>query len=344
MPGVLDYSNGRLLCGLLSIDRNKLGFYKYLLKIRVPNVQYVYNPDDASAKGYYFKEGAAGELISLFSLYFQCRFFLVATNSGELTNHGLKIRTEYAPTMGSAMPLFDPEKTPGSAKRNFSIGLAAFLDRIKGIPAQYHHSLILSAAHYSKALREFGIDEEMLFIRLVSGIEAVSRWVHLGPRHDPLSAVNIDDILKKESLSTKQIEELRRIFDHRKASEKFITFVESHCTGFFKGGNYKARHIHIGRPELRKVLETVYRSRSEYLHNGETMYLSHPMISGARWDTDPTYGMTIDHRKFSVRQKLPYSNFFQRLVRHSLLSFMASLNGEGKKPNKSLQLSPQVVF
>jgi hypothetical protein len=57
------------------------------------------------------------------------------------------------------------------------------------------------------------------------------------------------------------------------------------------------------------------------------MYLSTPMHSGYKWDTDPTVGMIIDNRKISVAKKMPYTYFFEGLVRHCLLNFIKEKAG-----------------
>ena len=46
---------------------------------------------------------------------------------------------------------------------------------------------------------------------------------------------------------------------------------------------------------------------SNYLHNGEAMYLSQFMSNPRGWDTDPSLGMIIDNRKFTQSKKLPYT-------------------------------------
>ncbi len=71
-----------------------------------------------------------------------------------------------------------------------------------------------------------------------------------------------------------------------------------------------------------EVLTAIYNARSAYLHAGEPMYLSIPIKGGEQWDTDPTFGMTIDNREFSADQKLPYAYFLDGLVRHCLLNYL----------------------
>jgi hypothetical protein len=184
----------------------------------------------------------------------------------------------------------------------------------------------LACYHYARALREFGIDEEMVFIRLVSAIEAVIKWTKLQERDDLFNGKHFNDIIRSEALSNQERRELKKLFDVRKTQLRFKRFIEYYSKGFFKGGNFKAPHTRIRKADLNKTLDAIYSSRSKYLHEGETMYLSMPMRGGDKWDTDPTFGMVIDNRQFPGDQKMPYSSFFQRLVRHCLLEFINDIH------------------
>ena len=81
--------------------------------------------------------------------------------------------------------------------------------------------------------------------------------------------------------------------------------MEQHSSGFFKGGNFKAKHLKIKRANLGKALNVIYTARSKYLHAGEPMFLSQPIKGGEKWDIDPTTGMIADNRSFAPSQKLP---------------------------------------
>ncbi|MEW6615855.1 MAG: hypothetical protein AB1401_10365 [Thermodesulfobacteriota bacterium] len=324
--GVLDYKNGAIQCGIMTFKKDSNGTYKYLLRIKYPP----YNEEPhflkANKSGYLFPEGIPGELISILFLFFQCRFFLIAAYSGDLSSNGLKLKTEYFPQIKRCEPYFDPDMFP-DGKRNFAVGLVDFLEKLARINDQYHQRLILGFYNYARALREFGIDEEMVFIRLVSSIEAFTKWVNLSENDDLFSGVNFENIIQSERLSASQKEELKNIFFNvRKAKTRFANFIQLYSKGFFTGGNFRAPHTRIKKGDLKKALSAIYDSRSNYLHQGETMYLSRHMRSGHKWDTDPTTGMIIDNRHFSVDKKLPYASFFQRLVRHCIMQFLSEIS------------------
>jgi len=324
IPGILNYKNSSILCGLMTFDKNKSGLYKYMLKIKFAETNPNYS-NKKSQKGYFFKNGIHGELIALFSLFFQSRFFLLSACSSELTPTSLKYKVEYNPVCRSCRPYFDPTNYIGF-QRNFAIGLPEFLTQITRIDVKNHQQIILACYHYARALMEFGIDEEMVFIRLVSAIEAIYKCLILQKSDDIFYGKDFEDIIKSDVLSKEEKTELKNIFDVRKSKLKFKRFIEHYSKGFFKGGNFKSPHTRFKKNELPKVLDTIYDSRSGYLHNGETMYLSKPMKGGFKWDTDPTSGMIIDNRNFPRRKKLPYGSFFQRLVRHCLLEFIKDVS------------------
>jgi hypothetical protein len=162
----------------------------------------------------------------------------------------------------------------------------------------------------------------MVFIRLVSSIEALSKDFSLKGKDDLLAGKNIDDIIINGVLDEEEKDELEKTFENRKARKKFKIFIEKYSKGFFKGGNYKAKHTRILKKDLEKTLDAIYSARSKYLHSGEPMYLSLPIKGEYNWDTDPSLGMIMDRRRIPKSQKLPYTYWFERLVRHCLLNYL----------------------
>lgn len=325
IPGLLDYENGMILCGLMTFEKDYRGLYKYALKIRFATPEKLYNYRNARIKGYLFKEGIPGELLALLSLYFQCRFYILAAFSGDITQHGLRVKLEYDSIYRSCQPELDPTIF-SRGNRNFASELSDFLNQVAHLDMEYHQQLILASYHYARALKEIGVDEEMVFIRLVAAIEAVSKWAKLQKGDDLFDGKEFKEIVRADLLSREEFTELKKLFEVRKPRKKFKRFIQQYSRGFFKGGKFKAPHTKIRKADLEKTLNAIYDSRSDYLHNGQAMYLSHPMRGGLKWDADPSLGMIIDRRKFPIRRKLPYGSFFQRLVRHCLLEFIKDIS------------------
>jgi hypothetical protein len=289
-------------------EESRDGLWLYNLILHYPLGPQDYNRI-ADEVGYYFKDGILGELLALMSLFFRCRFYFIS--SRPLPGNprlGMTIKREYPFVRvrcnpGIQPPLFE------CPHRNLAVGFKEFLDTVKTLDNKLHQDFILACHHYARAVKEVGVDSEMVFIRLVSATEALSKNVRLNRKDDTLGEKEIADLLAKSTLSPKHKKELQECFNNRKSGKKFIRFIEQHSSGFFKGGNFKAKRLKIKRANLGKVLSVIYTARSKYLHAGEPMCLSQPTKGGEKWDTDPTSGMIVDDRSFSPAQKLPYAYF-----------------------------------
>ncbi|HPO07780.1 MAG TPA: hypothetical protein PLZ55_03865 [bacterium] len=319
IPGVLNYAEENILCAFLTDRKDRQGLYKYLLRLKATPQGSSVN-FDADEKGYLFIDGILGELLALFSVFFQCRFYLVNSFSFELTPEGPKIKYEFDPVYRPCHQTLDPWVLSGS-QRNFARGLPDFLDQVFEMKMKYHQRFILACHHYSRALKEIGIDEEMEFIRLVSAIEALCGDVILQESDDPFQGKRFEDIVRCEILSDSERGELKKIFDVRKAKKRFKYFIHMYSKGFFKGGRSKAPYARIRKADLPRKLDAIYNARSGYLHSGEPMHLSRATCGKLRWDTEPVGATIIDNRRIREGTRLPCASFFQRLVRYCLLQY-----------------------
>jgi hypothetical protein len=320
IPGLLDYSDGRIICALMSTEESGGGLWLYNLILHVPRDRHGHNLK--VGKGYYFKDGRLGELVALMSLFFRCRFYLISSRHlpGD-PRMGMTLRREYPFVRVKCNPAIHPPLFENPDK-NLTVDFKEFLDTVRTLDHRLHLDFILACHHYARAVREVGVDSEMVFIRLVSAIEALCRYVTLDRKDDALDEQKIARLIANSDLSPDQQKELKTTFDVRKSGKKFIRFIEQNSSGYFKGGNFKAKRLKIKRADLGKVLRIIYDARSKYLHAGEPMFLSTPFKGGEKWDTDPILGMWVDSRRFDAVQKLPYAHFFEGLVRHCLLNYL----------------------
>ncbi len=227
-----------------------------------------------------------------------------------------------------------------SSNSNLATDFKDFLDMVQKLDQNLHQDFILACHHYARAIREVGVDSEMVFIRLVSAIEALSKNLALNRKDDALDEQRITDLIVQSSFSAEHKKDLQEIFNVRKSRKRFVRFIEQHSSGFFKGGNFKAKHLKIKRANLREALSIIYTARSKYLHAGQPMFLSQPIRGGEKWDTDPTSGMVVDNRSFTAGQKLPYAYFFEGLVRQCLLNY---LKGKSLSRGTNAASSPSSV-
>jgi hypothetical protein len=223
--------------------------------------------------------------------------------------------------------------------RNFVGALPSMLDHLRKSDGKDHQRAVLAVYHYARALREVGVDTEMVFIRLVSAVEALSQGFELRKAKSPLDGIDFDRTFGSCTLTMQQKEELRRVLGVtktggvriEKARQRFIAFIEHYSRGALKGGNYRARHLKITREKMTQTLDAIYRGRSRYLHSGEPMYLSVLTAIPNNWDTDPTSAMWADNRKFRGRDKLPYPYWFENIVRHCLLKYIEEMGAGARR-------------
>ena len=327
IPGLLDYADGAVLCGPSTFVPDGNGLYKYVLRLRVPwsEAEQGENPDEPLArgtrKGYLFREGPVGELVALFSLCLQARLFVLSTSLRGLSHRDLPIKTEFTPLRARIGRQVDPVLFAQS-DRNLCTSLRPFLEEIRSLPPKHHLEVAIAANHYACALREIGIDEEMVFVRLVSAIERVATEQAIPD--DPLSGRHLEEFIRVDILATEQVEELRTMLQRRRTKSRFIAFLGEHSAGFFDSEPKEPTHTQVTPGTLAAVAGAIYNARSGYLHNGDPMYLSR-MTQFPDWHMDPSFGMIWQGRSFTVEQKLPRVDFFHRLVRHCLLARMRKL-------------------
>jgi|SRR5205807_535921 len=82
-------------------------------------------------------------------------------------------------------------------------------------------------------------------------------------KDDKLEKQAVTDLVERSALPKELKNELKTVFDVRKSRKKFIRFIEQHSSGFFKGGNFKAKHLKIKRANLGKELTVIYTARSK---------------------------------------------------------------------------------
>ncbi len=328
--GHLNYANGGILLSGLTSEADRDGLYRYLLKLRLAEGGLPVSYEKASRRGYVLREGIIGELIAILSIALESRFFLLSFGGGELTESSVKSRHEC--TIVHRRCSADTDPVLFAPKRRLQLGgaVAPLMDEIASIAPERHQELIFAFHHYARALREVGIDDELVFVRLVSAIEAVDGGVEIPVRRDLFACRTLDNILDCEKLTKPQRDEAQRIFDVRLSKCRFITFLSTYSKGFFKGGVWKVPHARIKRSDLDKVAGTIYDARSAYLHKGEPMFISARIRGQHTWHRDPLGEMIVGGRRFPASKKLPYPYFFHHLVRHCLLRYTRSLIAAGR--------------
>jgi len=325
MPGVLNYGDGYLHCSLFQ-EANQEGLYIYIVRIKHIEKEYKFNADAYSKEGYYFKNGPIGELMALFSVYFQARFYLKATIIGELAPENIRLRFESEFQYKKPHPLSNFEMF-SDQKRNWANedGLKLFLDKVKKIDQEYHQNLIQSFFWYAEAIKEIGIDRQLFFIKMVSAVESLLGFIEIPP--DDLEK-KLTKLIDKGEFTEQESGEIKNWLENRKIGQRFSNFFQNYSNDFFKGGRRKAPQCFIKKEELDKYTKRIYNTRSKYLHTGKPMWVSSDMtVEDAKfWDLDPSLGKMIDRRAFPVSEKLPRTRWFERITNYCLKNFIEEIH------------------
>src|ERR1700687_4260406 len=172
--GLLDYADGKIICAPMSTEESRDGLWLYNLILHYPLGPHSLNAK-ADEKGYYFKDGILGEILALMSVFFRCRFYLISSRllPGN-PSLGMTIKKEYPFVRMKCNPGIHPPLFQ-KPKDNLSSGFKEFLDTVKSLDRNLHQDFALACHHYARAIKEVGVDSEMVFIRLVSAIEDLSQ-------------------------------------------------------------------------------------------------------------------------------------------------------------------------
>lgn len=328
IPGVLNYQNGALMCSLFQ-DADSNGLYTYIVRVKHIFKEYKFDESKYSKEGYYFKDGLIGELMAIFSVYYQARFFLKATVSGELTPKSVRMRNEKKFRYVRTHPSSNYEMFTTDKKRNWAneSGLGAFIDKISIIDQSYHQALIRAFFWYLEAVKEIGVDSQLFFIKMVSSIEALLQFL---PKSSDEFENKLIKVVKNgdNSFVSEEIQEVHNWLNNRKIGHRFVTFFKTYSTGFVKGGRRKANHCYIIKKDVSEYIRRIYNARSAYLHIGKPMYLSQDMVmdSARKYDLDCSSRMMADRKKFDDKEKLPRMRWFERIANYSIKNFIDSLS------------------
>jgi hypothetical protein len=207
IPGLLDYADGRIICAPMGTEASRDGLWLYNLILRYPTGPHTPN-STADKKGYYFKDGILGELRALLSVFFRCRFHLLSSSLRPSDARlGMTIKTDYPFIRVRCNPGIHPPVFE-SANKNLAEGFSGFLDLVKLLDHTRHQNFVLACHHYARAVREVGVDPEMVFIRLVSAIETLSQDTKLTRNEDALEQQSIADLIAQSKLSAEAKSEL----------------------------------------------------------------------------------------------------------------------------------------
>lgn len=321
IPGVLEYRNF-FICSPHVFERDKNGLYTYILRIRYLDKEFVFDEKKYSKNGYYFLGGVIGELLAIFSFYFQTRFYLKSVTQGEITENSIRVKKEYD-FNNSKSNLFIHKEMFSDEKRNWAHedGLRLFLDKLILIDQKFHQNLIRAFHWYSVAIKDLCYDHQLFFIKMVSSVESLLK---LSPPEPDSLYKKLLSFIDEKHFSDKEGDEIVRWLNNRSIRKRFVSFYVKYSIRFAKGGRRKAPHCYIRKTDIPKYIKRIYDARSAYLHEGVPMYLSSDiaMKEAVLWDIDPTQGARIDRKKIKADAKLPRARWFERITNFCIKQFI----------------------
>jgi len=268
-------------------------------------------------KGYAHPGGVSGELGDLVSIFFHTRVYITSSSQGQLTENSIRSRQLKKVIRGN-LPRWYVRHVIQNNSKNFG-DFIEFLKSLEKLPKAKHQRFINACANYNLALQQVGISDEMVFVRLVSAVESLSSHLSLSPSEASLDKKTFQEIIKNIE-DENQKSELEEIFIARKSTQKFKMFVKKYSPSYL-AERTDITYGKITDDEINEILSRIYRARSRYLHTGTPMFISSHWEDG-KMDMDSTTGMGMGAKWFSENEKLPTIEFFEGLVRHSIMSYL----------------------
>ncbi len=146
----------------------------------------------------------------------------------------MTIKREYPFVLAKRNPAVHPPLFQ-SPNKNLATDFNEFLDTVKRLNPKLHQDFILACHHYARTAKEVGVDSEMVFIRLVPAIEALSIQEALNCKDDAQEERAINDLLAHSGLPQEQKRNLKNIFNVRKSSKKFVRVIRTALQWILQG-------------------------------------------------------------------------------------------------------------
>lgn len=310
-------------------EKNENGYYRYLLHVPmkmgtdIGQAGYKKMMTDAKEDGYYFKEGMAGEFISIFAVFLRARFYLRSRTFRD--KEQVSSKTTY--------PVFLPDTVReytsifNDEKKNLTSDLIPFFQKIQELPDVAHFNIIHSFKEYHQALKNLGVDHDISYLKLVVAIEGIA------VTEKPRSRFSEDfpecfELIKKEK---KRLEQISTAWATRGSFKSVVTFLEKYLLPTHP--EYReTKHMTatgVAPIILINTLERIYKARSKYVHEGLPVEISRMGFADSPYQ--PSLGGIIDKRRLSGEEMLPMISYFEEMVHKTLLAYVEINSGTQSK-------------
>ena len=307
---------------MIESEKNEYGYYRYLLCVPTImntdlsndwNKKILENVKNAREDGYYFKEGIAGEFISIFAVFLRARFYLrsrVFRYNQEASN-----KTTY--------PVFLPNTVMeyslifNDEKKNLTGDLIPFFKKIIKLPDNGHFNLMHSFREYHEALKNIGIDHDIAYLKLVVAVEGVASIEKIRSSFKE----DFPECFELIEGDKKRLSQISNSWANRGSLRSVLYFFEKYLLSThpeFKETTYLSAEG--SKPIfLEETINRIYNSRSKYVHEGRQMIISYG-FQGSFYG--PSLGGVIDRKKITIEETLPVISYFESMVNVSLISYV----------------------
>jgi len=337
-----EYFSDSRICGIFSFgkkypitfrmitgEENEYGYYRYILRIPTIINPLIYNKvtpekyykkvqenfDKARKDGYYFKEGLAGEFICIFAVFLRARFYLrsVVNRNNQEISQKITYPVFLPSTVSEYKEIFNDKK------KNLTSDLIPFFEKIVTLPDKGHFNIIHSFREYHEALKNIGIDHDIVYLKLVVAIEGIAsiEKVESNFKHDFPECFNLikDDKEKLNQITT--------MWANRGSTNSVRSFLKKYLLGIRKDFEKTVYINKEGKNKnitLEKTINRIYASRSKYVHEGRQMTISKISFRDSAYE--PTMGGVIDRKKILLDELLPVISYFENIVNISLINYI----------------------
>jgi hypothetical protein len=204
--------------------------------------------------------------------------------------------------------------------------LSPVIEMVRALPDHLHEAFLLSCRFYQEALEILDGKPDVAYLLLVSAIEIfIARLGKRNAQTDFPQKVAAAIALIPEPEARKHVTD-RLLEVDRGIQKHFVKFMMEHITQKFWEASPMTLSPGEGRiesAELEDLLNRIYDQRSKMVHAGAPLppNIENPPENSA--EIDRSLEVSALGRKWKRTEFLPYVRFFERLVQHVLVTFLA---------------------
>jgi|SRR3989339_300400 len=338
--------------------KNKDGLFIYNIKYKYfndkNNIEWNDREKLIKRDAYYFDDNIIGEILSMLSVFFKARFFILAQYYLDKDDNFFNriIKDEMMNLYVKPLEYLDYDVF-NNKKYNFK-DFEDFLKKVKLLRLELYENFMYSCKYFHLALKEINsleLSAEMVYIRLVSAIEKLTSS-GLKSYKSELKKM-LSKKIDESGLNKEEKKAFSNIIGLYASTDFFIDSCLKYSKGFFDDINYILdlpnpsfiQDHKITESESKKYIKNIYTARSQYLHAGSSMnlssydllYIKKTEIGVLKYDInfkisedkkDEPIVVKGGFKEYTTKNILPYLHWFERLVNKCISNFLDDLSSQ----------------